>query len=187
MNIFDVVLNTDDIVVLGPPSVIDVSLDVGQQGTRGSTFYAGSGDPNSLDLSALDLESGDMFVNTSVASGYGWLYIYNPKLVGDQWDQVLRLQPPIYAGAHSGTFTTGTATFTIPLANIVPSDITVVSEANLIVNITPKNTNAVAASIVSKSISGTNFQFVVKAASFNGSTWSNLSGANDFLVHITVV
>lgn len=187
MNVFDVVVNTDDIVVLGSPSVIDVALDIGEQGVRGSTFYAGSGDPNGLDLSALELISGDVFINTSTASGYGWLYIYNPKIVGDQWDQVLRLQPPQYASLVSGTFTAGSATLSIPLSNIIPADITVVSESNIIPTITPINSNIVAASIVSKTINGSNFEFIVKAASFNGTTWSNLTGSHSFSVHITVV
>lgn len=187
MNIFDVVVNTDDIVVLGPPSIIDVSLDIGEQGVRGSTFYAGSGDPNLLDLTSHELIAGDMFINTSVASGYGWLYTYNPKQIGDQWDAVLRLQPPMYASIVAGVFTSGSATFSIPLSSIVPADITVVDENNIIISATPKGANPVAFSVVSKTINGSNFEFVIKAVSFNGTTWSDLSGSNNFAIHLTVV
>ena len=41
MAIFDVVVNTDDLVVLGPPDVIDLAISVGQQGNRGATFMRG--------------------------------------------------------------------------------------------------------------------------------------------------
>lgn len=189
MTIFDVVVNTDDLVVLGPPSTIDVSVDIGQQGIRGATFYAGSGDPNVSGVlpSGISLIAGDLFINTSTAASYGWLYIYNPKVIGNQWDQVLRLQPPAYAGVSSGTFTTGTATFSIPLENIVPSDITIVSEDELIVTITPKGANPIAASIVSKTIDGTNFEFDVTGVSYSGGSWAALSGSVDFAVHISVV
>ena len=44
----DVLLNTEDVVVLGPPDSIDVLVDIGPQGTRGSKIIVGSGDPNTL-------------------------------------------------------------------------------------------------------------------------------------------
>jgi hypothetical protein len=58
--IFDVVVNTDDLVVLAPPTVIDVGVDFGPQGKRGATFYAGSGDPN--DVSVQQILFGDLIV-----------------------------------------------------------------------------------------------------------------------------
>ena len=38
----DVLLNTDDVVVIGPPESIDLLVDIGPQGTRGSKFIVGS-------------------------------------------------------------------------------------------------------------------------------------------------
>jgi hypothetical protein len=39
----DVVLNNDDVTILAPPSVIELLVDIGPQGTRGSQFFVGVG------------------------------------------------------------------------------------------------------------------------------------------------
>jgi hypothetical protein len=41
------VVSTDQITVLGPPSIIDLQTDIGATGERGSIIYAVSADPNS--------------------------------------------------------------------------------------------------------------------------------------------
>ena len=81
MAIFDVVVNTDDLVVLGPPDVVDVSISIGEKGDRGATFYAASGNPNSTAISqnifgsSVTPIAGDLFINTATGDEYGWLYI----------------------------------------------------------------------------------------------------------------
>ena len=44
----EVLVNTDDITVLGPPPVVNVQLDIGATGVRGSKVFVGTGTPNSL-------------------------------------------------------------------------------------------------------------------------------------------
>ena len=39
----DVVLSNDDITILGPPSTIELSVDIGPQGDRGSQIFVGVG------------------------------------------------------------------------------------------------------------------------------------------------
>jgi len=81
--IFDVVVNTDDLVVLAPPSVITVGVDFGPRGQRGATFYAGSGSPNSTTVSEnvfgdlITPVEGDIYINVASGAAFGWLFIYN--------------------------------------------------------------------------------------------------------------
>ena len=46
----DVLLSNDDVTVLGPPSVVEVLVDIGPSGTRGSQVFVGVGDPNIISI-----------------------------------------------------------------------------------------------------------------------------------------
>ena len=65
----DVLLNTEDVVVLGPPETIDVLVDIGPQGTRGTKFIVGSGEPNPQTSSGVLLGQtlilNDMYINVA--------------------------------------------------------------------------------------------------------------------------
>jgi len=193
MAIFDVVVNTDDLVVLGPPDIIDLAISIGQQGNRGATFYAGSGDPNVLSISqnifgeSITPVNGDIFINTASGAEYGWLYIYNPKVVGNSWDQVLRLQPPFYAAEEEKTFSSGTTTISIPLSTILPSGTTESDPDRYIVTITPKALDPVVLTVNSKTIASTNLQIVVEGIKYSSSSWSALNETISVYTHIAVV
>ena len=93
----DVVIQEDDLVVLGPPSTIDISVDIGPKGDRGSTFFTGSGDPNSLTLTQFETIHGavpiygDIYLRIDFGSDYGTFYTYNAVPGGDQWSAVIDL------------------------------------------------------------------------------------------------
>lgn len=193
MAIFDVVVNTDDLVVLGPPDVIDLAISVGQQGNRGATFYAGAGNPNDVTVSqnvfgtTITPVAGDIFINTALGSEYGWLYIYNPKVVGNQWDQVLKLQLPFYAIDQELTFSAGAATLAIPLANILPSGVTESDPDKYIVTLTPEGSDPIVVTVNSKTIVSTNLSLTLEAIKYSSSTWSALNETINVYVHVAVV
>lgn len=93
----DVVIQEDDLVVLGPPSTIDISVDVGPKGDRGSTFFTGSGDPNNLTLTQFETIHGavpvygDIYLRIDFGADYGTFYTYNAVPGGDQWSAVIDL------------------------------------------------------------------------------------------------
>ena len=70
----DVVLSTDDLTVLSGPETIELLVDIGPTGTRGSKFFVGIGNPNSDDT--LDPLLNDLYVNSAPGSDYGYLYHY---------------------------------------------------------------------------------------------------------------
>jgi hypothetical protein len=179
--IFDVVVNTDDLVVLAPPSVITVGDDFGPRGQRGATFYAGSGSPNSTTVSEsvfgdlITPVEGDIYINVASGAAFGWLFIYNPKTVGDDWDQVLRLNPPIYSRTIEQTFTSGSTVMSIPVADIVPPGVVVSSVDGYIVNLTPVSSNTTVLTVESKVVVGSNLQITVKGIKYSGGSWSDLN------------
>lgn len=181
MSIFDVVVNTDDLVVLAPPSVIDVGVDFGPQGTRGATFYAGSGDPNDAIVAenvfgdVITPVEGDLYINTAAGANYGWLFIYNPKVTGDDWDQVLRLNPPIYSRNIEQTFTSGLSTIAVPVADILPPGVTVSGPYSYVVNLTPVHSDPTVLTINSQSVAGSNLNIVVEGIRYSGGSWANLN------------
>lgn len=187
--IFDVLLNTDDIVVLGPPPVIDVSLDLGSQGQRGSRYFVGSGNPNTSGVlpSGEEVLLGDLFINSSTASQYGWLYVYTQTPSGNTWSPAIKLQPSLYTRYVEASFgVTGIATLTIPLSEIV-SDVTISDADRYVVQITPVHNNPIALSVNSKTISSSNLQIIVEAIEYSSTTWQPLNSTIDLAVTISVV
>lgn len=184
--IFDVLLNTDDIVVLGGPSQIDVSVDVGPQGVRGSKFFVGAGDPNSITFPESPI-LGDFFINSSTGSQYGWMYVYTSTPSGNIWEPALNIQPAIYTSNIEATFnSSGIATIEVPLQNIL-SDSTIVNVDSYVIQITPIHSNPIAISINSKSIISSSLFFDVEAIEYFSSNWQPLQGVVDLGVNISVV
>ena len=188
MSFFNVILEDEDFVVLGPPNQIDVAVNVGQRGPRGSIFFVGYGDPNLPDVvaSGENVQIGDVFVNSSTSSRYGWLYIYSRTPVGDQWVPAIKLQPSVYARNSLAIFTDGAAVISIPVENIV-SDGFVTDADKYVVNLTVQNPDPVSFSITTKEIIGANLVFTVKAIEYSSSSWSNLSGTVLMGINISVV
>lgn len=193
MTVFDVVVNTDDLVVLGPPDVIDVAISIGEQGQRGATFYAGSGNPNDSIVSqnvfgdTITPISGDMYINTAIGADYGWLYLYNPKISGNQWDQVLRLEQPYYVEEQDVVFSSGTATISVPLENILPTGISQPDPDKYIISLTPEHTDIVVLTVSSKSIVSGNLQISLQGLTYSSSTWSSLNSTIAIYIHIAVL
>lgn len=96
-NTLDVVIQEDDLVVLGPPSTIEVSVDIGPKGDRGSSFFTGDGDPNTLSLSEFEIIHGavpifgDVYLRIDFGPDYGTFYTYTSVPGGTQWSPVIDL------------------------------------------------------------------------------------------------
>jgi hypothetical protein len=90
----NVLLNTEDVLVIGGPSSITLSLDFGKQGSRGTKIFADDSTPTAYFSSevnqSLDIQLYDMFLNTltndlyqyvNTPESYSWQLIGN--LAGD--------------------------------------------------------------------------------------------------------
>lgn len=105
----DVVIQEDDLVVLGPPSTVDISLDIGAQGDPGSQIYTGAFDPNSITTAQFNTLYGaspsarDLFLRTDVGSNYGTFYSYVNVPGGTQWEPVLEIIDAVEIFLNSNT------------------------------------------------------------------------------------
>ena len=182
----DVLLNTDDIVVFGSPEVVEVLVDIGPSGTRGSQVFVGVGDPNLVEIGQTP-KLNDLYINTSPGADYGYLYQYVSEPGGDTWIQVLKINPTIYSENHLTTYTAGAASIVIPIADIVTVTGTPLTADNFNVQYSIAHDNPVASGMAVPTLVGTNLTINFTAAEYSGSTWSDFSGEVVTHLFITIV
>ena len=179
----DVVLSNDDLTVLAGPSTIELLVDIGPTGTRGSKFFVGVGNPNSVTLSNKILN--DLYINSAPGSDYGYLYQYISQPGGSSWVEVLRLNPTVYSKLHTVTFASGTSAYAGNGSVVIPiSDISTSSgltAENFNVQYSIQNTKPLASSVSSIQISGTDLVINLEASEYDG-TW----GAFDAEVSVNI-
>ncbi len=189
----DVLLNTEDVVVLGPPDSVDVLVDIGPQGTRGNKFIVGSGEPNALTSSGVLLGTtlilNDMYINTAPGSNYGYMYQYISQAGGNTWVQVLKINPAIYSAVETVSFTSGSGSITIPISNIVTVSGSPLTASNFSVQFQIEGPNPIASSMEIPVLAGAGTNLVINfdAVQYSGGSWSALSGSKTVHIFISIV
>ena len=183
----DVLLDYDDITVLGSPEVIELLTDIGATGTRGSQIFVGVGNPNIIEIGQ-EPSLNDLYINTSPGAGYGYLYQYVSQPGGETWIEVLELNPTIYSKNFLTTYTSGEASITIPISDIVTSTATPLIAENFSIQYNIVNDNPIASSMSIPALVGDGEDLVInfKAAEYDG-TWTDLNGQVTTHLHITVI
>jgi len=154
----DVLLDNDDITVLGPPETVELLIDVGATGTRGSQVFVGVGNPNTEGVGQTPLLN-DLYINTSPGANYGYLYQYVSQPGANIWIEVLELNPTIYSVNHTTTYVNGIAQIVIPISNITSE--TSLTASNFSVQFSIVNDNPVAASMSIPALAGNNQNLVI--------------------------
>ena len=189
----DVLLNTDDVVVLGPPDTIDVLVDIGPQGTRGNRFIVGSGEPNAQTSSGVLLGNtlilNDIYIQTDPGADYGYMYQYISQPGGNTWVEILSINPAIYSAVETVSFTSGSASITIPISNIVTVTGSPLTASNFNVQFQIEGANPIAASMEIPALAGpgTNLVINLDAVQYSGGSWSALSGSKTVHLFISIV
>jgi hypothetical protein len=189
----DVLLNTDDVVVIGPPASIDLLVDIGPQGIRGSKFIVGSGDPNALTannvLLGTTLILNDMYINTAPGENYGYMYQYISQPGGNTWIQVLKINPAIYSSTDTVVFTSGSGSITIPVSNIVTVSGSPLTASNFSVQFQIEGANPIASSMEIPALAGNGSNLVINfdAVQYSGGSWSALAGSKKVHIFISIV
>lgn len=169
----DVILEQPDLVVLGGPTAIELQLDTGATGTRGSLIYVGAGLPSSSTIpNYSSILPGDLYINVAQGSNYSWLYQYLVKPSGSTWEPILSLNPSLYNAVYEVEYVAGEATIAIPIANI-SSTTTSLTADNFAVGFSYENVNPVAGSLKSKQIDSGNLVLTFTAVEFDGTNWSS--------------
>ena len=189
----DVLLNTEDVVVLGPPDSIDLLVDIGPQGTRGSKIIVGSGEPNTLTASGVlfgnTLILNDMYINTAPGENYGYMYQYISQAGANTWVQVLKVSPAIYSAVETISFTSGAASITIPISNIVTVSGSPLTASNFNVQFRIEGANPIASAMEIPALAGAGTNLVINfdAVQYSSGSWSNLSGSKTVHLFISIV
>lgn len=167
----DIVLSTIDLDVFGGPSVVDVSVDFGQTGTRGTRVWIGQGDPAGV-LGEQDVLLYDLFINTNpIDSFYGWLYQYVLEVGNPTWVRVLRLNPSQYSSIEEVTFTAGSGTVAIPIALLTSDSGSVATQYRIRYSI--EGSNPVASGFT-YTVDASNINITLNASELSGGTWTGL-------------
>jgi hypothetical protein len=169
----DVLLSNDDVTVLGPPNTVEVLVDIGPTGTRGSKVFVGSGNPNNLTSSgsifgqAIILN--DLYINISPGTNYGYMYQYVSEPGGNTWVEILALNPTIYNKLHTTTYVDGEASITIPISDIVTVTGSPLTANNFVVQYSISHTHAVASTVTVPALvgDGSNLVLNVKGVEYH--------------------
>ena len=189
----DVLLNTEDVVVLGPPDSVDVLVDIGPQGTRGSKIIVGSGEPNAQTSSGVLLGTtlilNDIYIQTDPGANYGYMYQYVSQPGGNTWIQILSVKPAIYSAIETISFTSGSGSITIPISNIVTITGSPLTASNFNVQFQIEGANPIAASMEIPALAGAGTNLVINfdAVQYSGGSWSTLSGSKTVHLFISIV
>ena len=173
----DVLLSNDDITVLGPPAVVELLVDIGPTGTRGSQVFVGIGDPNSITIGQTPILN-DLFINTSPGGELGYMYQYVSEPGGDTWIKVLDLNPSIYSINYEAIFSAGTTSITIPIADIVEVTGSPLTADNFNVQHSITHSNPIASSISIPALTGDGSNLVVDVTAVE---YSSESGPAEWL------
>ena len=125
----DILLTTEDVAVLGGPDTVNVEVDFGTTGDRGSQIFSNVGKPvigtNGLTSLAPDCQLFDLYINIlSTDDEYQYVYQLQNVLGTNTWVKLFKLVSNIYSKNYTATsFVDGVWTMNIPIAEIVPSSL----------------------------------------------------------------
>lgn len=191
----EVLLSNDDITVLGPPKSIDVQIDIGPTGNRGSKVFVGSGSPNPLTTNGLifgeEVYLNDLYINNATGSEYSYMFQYVSRPSGSTWIEVLKVNPAIYSLVETVNFTSGVGSIEVDIANITQSSGSLLTAEQFSIQFSIGNDEIVSAVITQTEITGVSddkLTITFKAIKFDGSSWTDLD-SESITIHaiITIV
>jgi hypothetical protein len=200
----EVLLTSDDLTVLGGPATVNVQVDFGQTGDRGSQIYVNLGKPvitfvdgEYVTVLAPNSQIMDLYINIATYDDeYQYVYQLQNVLGALQWVKLFKLFSNIYSENVTGTRgtfdTDGILTIDTELTKIVP--------AELIGSLTAANFNVQYNILGSSPISSASaipdivtvdgvqkLRVVINAIKYDTDTWVKLVGENTVHLLITVV
>ena len=170
----EVVVLDPELSVYGPVEEITVSVDVGQNGTRGSKQFVGTGLPSGSTIAETPLAN-DLYLD--VSSSYLYQYI------DSAWTLVGKFAPTTYNIVEGVTFASGNANFTYDIFDMF--GITETTGGFIVQHNIIGTTDVIASVVTEPTLSGTDLSFSIKAKALSGS-WTNLSGDYDVMLSISI-
>jgi hypothetical protein len=182
----------EDILVLGGPEIVEVEVDFGPQGDRGSRIYAGNGKPDLVDIGQTP-NVFDLYINLLTTDDeYLMIYQYVEALGTLQWQTLTKLIPNTYVKNTSIDFTTQNYCY-IPIADIVDPSFVGNADASIfsvqVTFSTPAGypiVSSIKTEVVTVS-SIQNLKITFYAKEFDGTNWIDINGSRTANLHISVV
>lgn len=184
-----VLVANEDLTVIGGPTSINVSMDLGATGKRGSQIFISPGNPNEVVIGQ-DPIVFDLCINT-LKSDDEYLYLYQYQNLGaiNQWVPLFNIIPDTFSSNSSKVFSNGQTTINVPVFSITETE-----------NLTAESFNvqhSVANGVpVASSISVSEIQIIddiqvlpitINAAEYVDNAWTSLDGTKVVHLSITVV
>jgi hypothetical protein len=190
----DVVVSPDSLSLVGGPASIDVDVDFGPAGIRGSQIFVGRGQPNNPSTVIGQTPNVlDLYINIAPATvdeEYLNVYQYQSIDGSNIWVRLFDLLPEISSFKRSAIFSSGESVVYIPVSQIT-SIVDGLLPSNFNVQYNIENLNPIASSITLSAFEEedgvTNLPILIKAAEFSGGAWSDLSGPKSVNLLITMV
>jgi hypothetical protein len=177
----DTIISNDELVVVGPPASVSVSVDIGPQGERGSQFYSGVGTPAQNASSLVDAKINDLYVNRLLGGNYGVVYKLNAVPGGSSWQSILKFQPISHSVQKLVNFTSGTGSISIPLADFYSNAPESLNPNTILIHATSELNNPAFISISNKDIQEVStvktFIAELKGAEFSSGSVSLISSS----------
>jgi hypothetical protein len=193
----EVLLDNADIAVIGPPATVELQLDIGATGTRGSQIFSGFDNPNDTPPDA-DLLSNDLFIRESQGQTEGYIYQYlSDGIGGYQWEKIGNMKPSTYSDITSLSASAnlsasaGIYTYSVTVAEAFSTySIGSIDADNLAVQITPEISTGsvpVLVTIYDKQVNliSNTIEIDFYALKYSGGAWSAFSDSNG-KYHITI-
>jgi len=197
----DILLSNDDLTVFGGPETINLDLDFGPTGDRGSIIVGVQGDPRNASVAsaiAQDLQALDLAVDYSPSSDtYRTVFQYISTPSGTpQWTPLVSLKTDFYSDVK-GPFSPVNGKITIPPINV--TDIYALSEGtvsssrfSIQYSISSSETSGpLATNLIVKDLITTQgflaLPLEIKGVEYVDGVWSDMTGPKLVHLFITVV
>lgn len=189
----DVIVSPDSLSLVGGPSSVNVEVDFGPAGTRGSQIFVGRGQPNNpATVIGQTPNILDLYINLAPATiddEYLNVYQYQSIDGSNSWVRLFDLLPESLSVKRLATFTTGSAVLNIPIADIT-SIVDGLTSENFNVQFSVEGSKPIAAAISLSIVEVSqvqNLSVSITASELTGSTWAALSGNKTVNLFITMV
>lgn len=189
----DSIISSTDVSVFGGPSTVNVNVDFGPKGGRGSYIYNVLGIPGTSGVAVpTDLQIFDIAINVdSTSIEYLTMYQYFPDQNGTlQWNRVVTLKDLALTGSartnHLVNFESGVGTIAISLDGFISETELAFVEFNI--NLSIQGTKATAHSFDYQVYSDNGIAFLgitITAAERTGSTWAAINNESR-MVHLNI-
>lgn len=187
----ELLLNTPEIAVIGPPNTVEIQLDFGPTGQRGSKIFSGFDDPNTTSPSS-NVLANDIYIRESQGQTEGYIYQYlSDGIGGYQWEKIGNLKPAIYTEISNIAPVGGLYPYSVSLATAFSNySVSSITADNVSVQVTPELSTAsvpLLVTIYSKSINSLSNEIEIdfNVLEYSGSSWAT-STNTDINFHITL-